>query len=233
VKSKSSHPRRTKAISSRKHTETRTRVVVWGAGGHAKVAGEILQLNGFEIAAFIDDENPAREGETFCGTKIFCGADGLFVRGLRKAFIAIGDNFARAQKAQFAEAKGFELISAVHPRAVVAHDVQIGRGSIVMAGAVINPGVTLGANVIVNTLAGVDHDCRIGDSVHICPGAQLAGTVTVGHLTWVGIGATIIDHVTIAQEVIVGAGSVVIDNVQPNVVVAGAPARVIRQRCLA
>lgn len=207
---------------------TKTQIVVWGAGGHAKVAAEILRLNRFDIAAFIDDENPAKTGEPFCGAKISSSGDSFFARGIHKVFIAIGDNFARARKAQLAQKIGFELISAVHPRAVVAQDVELGRGSIVMAGAVINPCTVLGTNVIVNTLASIDHDCHIGDSVHISPGVHIAGGVTIGQLTWVGIGATIINNITVSEEVIIGAGAVVIKNVQPNVVVAGVPARIIR-----
>jgi acetyltransferase EpsM len=210
--------------------ETKNQVVVWGAGGHAKVAAEILRFNQIEVAAFIDDENPPRAGESFCGAKISSNADRFYERGIRKAFIAIGDNLARAGKARLAETIGFKLISAVHPSAVISQDVELGRGSIVMAGAVINPGTVLGTNVIVNTLASIDHDCRIGDTVHISPGVHIAGGVTVGHLTWVGIGATIIDNVMVDEEVIVGAGAVVLKNVQPNVVVAGVPARVIRPR---
>ena len=44
----------------------------------------------------------------------------------------------------------------------------------------------------------------------------------------IGSGATILSHVTIGENAIVGAGSVVIKDVLPNTIVAGNPARFIR-----
>jgi acetyltransferase EpsM len=68
-----------------------------------------------------------------------------------------------------------------------------------VAGAVINPGVKLGENVIVNTCASVDHECVIEDGAHICPGVHLGGKVSVdGHLDWY--------WTTVKERVTIGAG---------------------------
>jgi acetyltransferase-like isoleucine patch superfamily enzyme len=45
----------------------------------------------------------------------------------------------------------------------------------------------------------------------------------------IGSGATILSKVTIGENAIVGAGSVVTKNVAPNTIVAGNPARLIRE----
>ncbi len=207
------------------------KIVVWGAGGHAKVVAEVLRLNGVKIAGFVDDENPVRRGREFCGAKIFTSAEQCMAGGIRQIFIAIGDNAARQQKARLARARGLRLISAaVHPRAIVAPDVTLGAGTIVMAGAVINAGSTVGENVIINTLAGIDHDCAIGNGVHISPGVRMAGKVKVGALAWIGIGASIIDDITIGERALVGAGAVIIRNVLPRAVVVGVPAHAIKHR---
>ena len=79
--------------------------------------------------------------------------------------------------------KNFPVL--IHPNAVVADDVEIGCGSVVMAGAVINPGAKIGKGVIVNTSSSIDHDCVLGVYVHVSVGAHLAGTVTVGNNTWI------------------------------------------------
>jgi UDP-3-O-[3-hydroxymyristoyl] glucosamine N-acyltransferase len=47
---------------------------------------------------------------------------------------------------------------------------------VILQGAVVNAGVTLGQNVIINTGAIVEHDCIVEDDSHICPGAILGGT---------------------------------------------------------
>lgn len=46
---------------------------------------------------------------------------------------------------------------------------------------------------------------------------------------WIGAGAIILPGVTIGENAIVGAGSVVTKDVTPNTIVAGNPARVIKQ----
>jgi sugar O-acyltransferase (sialic acid O-acetyltransferase NeuD family) len=210
--------------------QAKEKVVVWGAGGHAKVVGQLLRDNGFELSGFVDDINPFRGGEQFCGAIVSTRVDTFLATGVEKIIVAIGDNPIRVRKASFAEAKGFSLISAAHPRATLAPGIQLGTGSVVMAGAVINPGSVIGRNVIVNTLAGVDHDCTVAEGAHVGPGARVAGSVTICSLAWIGIGAIILEGITVGENAIVGAGAVVTTDVPPNTVVTGVPARVLKER---
>jgi sugar O-acyltransferase (sialic acid O-acetyltransferase NeuD family) len=103
-------------------------------------------------------------------------------------FIAIGDNEARKKEAENAKGDFFPVL--VHPSAVIS-DLNIGEGSIIMAGAVLQPRVKIGRHCIVNSGATVDHHCIIGDFVHIGPGAHLCGNVTVGEGALIGVGVGI------------------------------------------
>ena len=102
--------------------------------------------------------------------------------------------------------------------------MNIGPGSVVMAGCVVNADAHLGAQVIVNTGATVDHDCRIEDNVHIAPGCHLCGNVVVGQDSLLGAGATVTPGVRIGRHVIVGAGSTVIRDIADETTVSGTPA---------
>jgi UDP-N-acetylbacillosamine N-acetyltransferase len=212
----------------------RKQVVIWGAGGHARVVADILRVRQeFGIAGFLDDVDPGRAGQDFGGAKILGGREalpGLRDRGVTHVVVAIGDCDARLRSAAWAREIGFELATAVHPGAIVAADVQVGEGTVLAAGAVVNPGAVLGASVIVNTAASVDHDCVVEDGVHICPGVHLAGGVRVGRASWVGIGTAVIDKVRIGARVLVGAGALVLSDLPDEVVAYGFPARVIRER---
>jgi phosphonate metabolism protein (transferase hexapeptide repeat family) len=57
-----------------------------------------------------------------------------------------------------------------------------------------------------------------------------AKRVTIGHDTWLGHGSTVLPGVTIGDGAAVGAGAVVTKDVAPYTIVAGVPAKPIRQR---
>jgi UDP-perosamine 4-acetyltransferase len=96
------------------------------------------------------------------------------------------------------------------------------EGVQVMAGAIVQPGVRVGANSVLNSRSSVDHDCVIGSHVHVAPGAVLCGSVVVGDHAFVGAGATVIQGVHIGAGAVIGAGVVVIRNVAKGAVVYGA-----------
>lgn len=205
-------------------------VLVWGAGGHAAVVADILmQDSRYRLDGFIDEVDPApRE---VLGVPVLGGREALeaaAVTGVRHAIVGIGDCPVRLSLCSWLASRGFELVSAIHPRAIVAASSTVGHGTVIGAGAVVGVRATLGRAVIVNTNAGVDHDCEIGDGVHVCPGASVAGGVRIGAGAWIGAGATVIDGVSIGPGAIIGAGAVVVRDVEGGVLAHGVPARVVR-----
>jgi len=207
----------------------RQRILVYGAGGHAKVVIDILErTEQYEITGIVDDD-PARKGTHFCDYPILGGLDFLLGHGPEEQVIlAIGDNDARERLANRLESQGFEFATAVHPATSLARDSVLGSGTVVMANVAVNPGTTVGRHAILNTGATIDHDCAIGDFAHISPGAHLGGNVTVGSLAHVGIGASVIPGITIGAGSVIGAGAAVVTDIPPGMVAVGVPARVVK-----
>jgi len=137
--------------------------------------------------------------------------------------VAIGDNGTRRSIFLGMENRGENIVSAIHPASVIAPDVSVGRGTMICAGAVVNPGTEIGCNVILNTGCTVDHHNRIHDHVHIAPGAHLGGKVEVGEGTLVGIGTAVLPGVKIGRWCVVGAGSVVTKDIPDGSLAFGIP----------
>lgn len=142
--------------------------------------------------------------------------------------VAIGNNRIRHAKLLELRAAGACLVALVHPAAIVSRYADIGEGTVVFAGVVVNAEVCIAQGAILNTGCSIDHDCVLGDAVHISPGARLAGGVRVGDLSWIGIGASVRQLVRIGERVIVGAGSAVVSDIPNDVTVAGVPAKRMR-----
>ena len=193
------------------------RIVIIGAGGHGRVAADIARKTGYEQVLFLDDADiPGVAGKT---------EEYLHYLDSAVFFVAIGNNKARHRTQNMLQDNGAEVISLIHPAAVIADDVRIGSGTIIMAGAVVNTGAILGDGVIVNTCASVDHNCCIGDYTHLAVGVHVCGTVGIGPYTWVGAGATVINNVIICGDCMIGAGAVVIRNIDNPGTYIGVPAQ--------
>jgi len=187
-----------------------------------------LEAAGWSVAAVYDD-NPALwgGGQMILGHPIQGPVARLASMPGVSAILAIG---TPAIRQRLAAELPLDWISAVHPAATVHRSVRIGAGTVVFAGAIVQPDAVLGDHATVNTGATVDHDCVIGDFANIGPGAHLAGGVHIGPRTDLGTGCSLIPCVRVGEDSIVGAGTVVICDIPDRVVAVGCPARVLRTR---
>lgn len=201
-------------------TNNSKEIIIIGAGGHGRVIADIITLVGDIVIGFLDDKEPEKLSEIpylgTCKDILKYQKDAWFIVG-------IGDNHTRKEMMESYQVNWY---TAIHPSAVIAHDVSVGKGTAVMANAVINTGSNIGKGVIINTAATIDHDCMISDYVHISPGAHLGGTVRIGSETWIGIGAIVSNNIDICGECIVGAGTVVIHPIEVRGVYVGVPAKI-------
>ncbi|CAJ1809643.1 acetyltransferase [Aeromonas veronii] len=200
---------------------------ILGASGHGKVIADIAELNGYSDIHFYDDRWPKLTQVEHWPVR--GNSERLFmqVADYANIVVGIGNNAIRLEKYQRLFALGASCLPLVHPRAVISCYASLGIGSVVMAGAVINPCSHIGKACIINTAATVDHDCGVADGVHISPGVHLAGGVTVAEASWIGIGANIKPLIKIGSNAVVGAGAAVIHDVLDNQTVAGVPAKPI------
>ena len=200
-------------------------LVVFGAGGHGKVVADILLSIGERIAGFLDDDKPP--GSVVLGLPVL-GSHVWLDTNVARVALGIGDNATRARIADSCVTSGSELVSAVHPRAVIAPSVRVEAGAVIMALAVVNADAIIGRGAIVNTAAVVEHDSVVGRFAHISPGAVMGGACRVGAFAQLGIGAAMLPGTSIGESSIVGGGALVARHIPSYIVAVGLPARARR-----
>ena len=209
-----------------------SRLLILGAGGHAKVVAEtaIASAN-FSEVAFLDDrcsgpdQLPSVLGFPVLGS-LALALEPAHREQFASAAVAFGNATARLNWIEQLDTAGYALPVLIHPTAWVSPSAQLASGSVVFAQAAVQALASIGVGSILNTGCSVDHDAQLAGGVHICPGAHLAGEVQVGARTWIGIGASVIQQVRIGSDVTVGAGAAVVRDLPDGVTAVGVPARV-------
>lgn len=202
-------------------------LAIVGASGHGKVIADIAEQLGF-IVKFYDDAYPSKTHIEHWAIHGTC-ADLIALKNQsptcsNDVVVAIGNNEIRQQKIKLLQQNNFNLITLIHPTAVISKYAAIAAGTVVFAGVVINAFAKVGVGCIINTAAVVEHDCNISDFTHICPNVALAGGVTVGSKSWIGVGSQVKQLVAIGNNCLIGAGSTVVKNIPDNVTAFGSPA---------
>lgn len=212
-------------------------ILIIGSSGHAKVAIDAIEKRGrYKIFGLIDDFRNV--GEMTLDYKVLGGQNDIAALAQRHpisgVFIAIGDNGLRAKVSQgIAKAlPEIEFVTAIHPSAIIGKDCAIGKGSIVMAGVVINPSCRIGNFCIVNTNASLDHDSLMEDFSSLAPKVAAGGNCVIGSYSAIGIGSSLFHKIRIGEHTVVGAGSVVSRDLPSFSVCYGVPAKKIRDRKL-
>lgn len=197
-------------------------VLLYGAGGHAKVIRDIVEACGMTVAGIVDDNpsiNRFMEMEVLHHTATLSSP----------VIVSIGINGTRKKVVERLMKQNLTFGKAIHPKAIVSPYATVNEGSVVMQGAILQSGVQVGKHVIVNTGASIDHDCILADYTHVSPHATLCGEVTIEEGSWIGAGSVVIQGVHIGKNVVIGAGSVVCKDIPDHVIAYGNPCKVIRK----
>lgn len=126
----------------------------------------------------------------------------------------------------------------IEPGAIIRDRVSIGENAVIMMGAVINIGAEIGENTMIDMNAVVGARGTIGKNVHVGAGSVIAGVleppsktpVIIEDDVMIGANAVILEGVRVGKGAVVAAGAVVTCDVEPNTVVAGMPAKVLKDK---
>ncbi|MFU0791704.1 2,3,4,5-tetrahydropyridine-2,6-dicarboxylate N-acetyltransferase [Virgibacillus proomii] len=125
----------------------------------------------------------------------------------------------------------------IEPGAIIRDQVEIGDGCVIMMGAVVNIGSVIGEGTMIDMNAVLGGRATVGKNCHIGAGTVLAGVieppsakpVIIEDDVVIGANVVVLEGVTIGKGAIVAAGAIVTKDVAPNTLVAGTPARVLKE----
>ena len=200
------------------------KLIIIGASGHGKVVADIaIQMNKWNNIVFLDDNISI---ESSMGLDVIgVTSDAISYKNEADFFVAIGNNRTRERIQEKLIDSGLNIVSLIHPSAIIACEVEIDIGTVIMAGVVINSCTRIGKGCIINTNSSIDHDNIIGDYAHVSPGSSIAGTVIIKKASWIGVGSVVSNNITICEDCIIGAGAVVVKDITEPGTYIGAPAR--------
>jgi UDP-perosamine 4-acetyltransferase len=206
-------------------TSSEPPVAIIGAGSHGRVVLATLLAAGRTVLGFIDHD--VRPGTSVDGYGVLGTEAALEPLGREALELALGIGLLPHRRTVYEHLSmaGYRFARVAHPQVVINGPAAIGPGVQLMAGVVLQPGVDIGPNVLVNTRASIDHECVIGAHVVVSPGAVLCGNVIVEDGATIGPNATITRGVRVGAGSVVAAGAVVVSEVAPGTTVYGVPAR--------
>lgn len=205
---------------------TRRKLVVVGNTAFAEIAFEYFTHDSpYEVVAFSVEQ-------AYLGQEMMFDRPVVPFESLERAcapaehsfFVAATytqSNRLRTRLYEAAKAKGFTPASYVSSRAFVWRNCHIGEHCFIFEHNVVQPFVTLGANVVLWSGNHIGHHSTIGEHTFVASHAVISGFVNIGALCFVGVNATVANNITIGNRAVLGAGALVLGDVPDDQVVVG------------
>lgn len=208
--------------------ESGRRVLLIGAGGHARVVLDSANLSKspYEARIVADDTDAPLILGYRIETPVPSPTEGDWLGW--NFHVAIGRNAVREQMAERWLGSGAEFASVIHPTASVSPHALVEGGVFIGPLAVVNAGALICKGAIINSGAILEHDCVIGAYAHVGPGAALGGGCRIGRRAWLGLNSSARELIEIGDDVVLGAGAVAVSSLLEAGTYVGSPARRIR-----
>jgi sugar O-acyltransferase (sialic acid O-acetyltransferase NeuD family) len=205
-------------------------VLILGAGPLAlTVRQRLTECGNYDLKGFIQTLDPLNPVPEINGLSVYhtVELENSIPRDWR-IVTAIGST-RRKTAVETLRLLGFTFESVIHPTIFRDASMRTGQGCLALPGSTFSSFLSFGDGVVTTNSVNLGHHVEVGDFSTIAQGAIVGGSACLGRQVFVGMAAAILDHLTIGDGAIVAAGAVVTKDVPPRTMVAGVPARVIRE----
>ena len=196
------------------------KLIILGTNVHVLEAIDFAGLdNKYEILGFIGEQDDSQS--SFGGYPILGGLSVLEKYPNAKTIPAYG--WTKRENCE-------NWISVSAPNSFISKSAKIGRGCVIFPNCYIGANAVLGDGILVLSGSIINHDCVIEDNVTFASGVVLAGGVHVKSGVYLGQSCTVRQNLVLNENCVIGMGAVVTKDVEKNIIVAGNPAKKLRDR---
>ncbi len=199
-----------------------------GAGGLAREVLAAVRLGDrWEPIGLLDDR-PSSAGSEVDGVRVLGGSPLVDDHPDVKVVVCVANAHRPDGRRSVVRRLGLpsdRFATVVHPHASVAPGVELGVGTVLLAGVVITAPQRVGSHVLAMPQVLLTHDDEVSDFVTLAGRAGLAGGVRVGESAYLGSGSLVREGVRVGAEAVIGMGAVVLNDVPPGETWVGVPAR--------
>ena len=204
-------------------------MLVVGAGGFAIQLFDVLQqLFPTQEFVFFDDQNSEPNKKFLNKYSVLHSlkeAEKYFQNTNNQFALGIGNPSNRKMLFEKFSSIGGIAQKIISPFSVIGKEqIEIGEGTTILSGSIIESTVTVGKGCLVNLLSTITHGSSIGDFCELSPGVLISGNCKIGNETFIGTGAIVLPKIKIGNNVAIGAGAVVTRNIADGQTVIGIPA---------
>ena len=204
-----------------------------GIGHNSPVFIDLALACGYSIAGLYH-YNYMRTGEIDHDYEILGSFDDLFAKGNLEGMsflLTMGDNRIRTELSDKIIAMGGKVPTLIHPTAVISSFATISEvGVYISPFTYVQADSSIGNNTVLLSHVNISHTTHIGNSCFIAGGATIGAYTNMEDYVFIGQGALSISAKAkrIGHHAFIGARSLLTRDVPPCVVMAGSPARILR-----
>ncbi|MDD7885839.1 NeuD/PglB/VioB family sugar acetyltransferase [Flavivirga sp. 57AJ16] len=206
--------------------------IILGSGTYGEVFLTYLTEAGHNIIGFFDG-NLNNIGKEIHGVKVLGSFNDLltpeFKNKIDEVFCPIGNNDIRTSYLSQLNDYGYKTPNFIHSSVILNKDVVLGKGVYLLPGVIIMPHTSIEDFVIISMGSKIAHHTILENGVFVSTGVNVGANIVLKSKSFLGISSTIMTGVeVIGENSVIGCGAVVIKNVEDNIIVAGVPAKKLR-----
>lgn len=113
-------------------------------------------------------------------------------------------------------------------RVIIGNNVEVGASTVIAKGTLDDS--VIENNVKIDDQVFIAHNVFVGSDSMIIAEAEISGSAQIGKMTWLGPNCSVMNGITVGSNCFIGLGTVVTKSLPDNIVAAGSPAQILRNK---